>query len=141
MPGRRAALEGLDDDHAAAATGARLRERRRFVGLSSFCIIRVGLRGRRIEQLACPRNVLGTGGAGEETVVADAVEACGQAGPWPRKISATSSAGRDTRAARQAGGSPSGLSFLLGLSSLAISGVRQSNGLMILPRVLVATWA
>src|SRR3984893_3173897 len=27
------------------------------------------------------------------------------AGPWPRKISATSSAGRDTRAARQAGGS------------------------------------
>ena len=27
------------------------------------------------------------------------------AGPWPRKISATSSAGRDTRAALQAGGS------------------------------------
>ena len=29
------------------------------------------------------------------------------AGPWPRKISATSSAGRDMRAALQAGGSSS----------------------------------
>src|SRR5438552_7576233 len=46
------------------------------------------------------------------------------AGPWPRKISATSSLGRPTRAARQAGGTALG-SFFLGLS-----GVRRSNGLM-----------
>ena len=62
------------------------------------------------------------------------------AGPWPRKISATSSAGRDTRAACQAGGAPSGLSSLA-LSSLAISGVRQSNGLMTARITLVATCA
>src|SRR5437016_11224994 len=55
-----------------------MRERRRFVGLSAFCIISLGLRGRRIEQLACPRDVLGARGAGEETVVADAVEASWQ---------------------------------------------------------------
>ena len=55
-----------------------MRERRRFVGLSAFCIISLGLRGRRIEQLACPRDVLGARGAGEETVVADAVQASWQ---------------------------------------------------------------
>jgi hypothetical protein len=55
------------------------------------------------------------------------------AGPWPRKISATSNLGRATRAARQAGGSSLG-SFFLGLS-----GVRRSNGLMTSRIVLVAT--
>jgi hypothetical protein len=35
-----------------------------------------------------------------------------QAGPWPRKISATSKAGRDTRAARYVGGA-SGWLFLM----------------------------
>src|SRR6266700_276991 len=49
-----------------------------------------------------------------------------QAAPWSRKISATSSAGRGTRAARQAGGS----SFL-GLR------LRRSSGLMTARMVLV----
>ena len=59
--------------------------------------------------------------------------ACRHAAPWPRKISATSSAGRDTRAARQAGGSGSGL------SCLAISALMRSSGLMTSRNVLVAT--
>jgi hypothetical protein len=49
--------------------------------------------------------------------------------PWPRKISATSSAGRDTRAARQAGG-----------SCLAISRTRRSSGLTTSQMTLVAIW-
>ena len=36
------------------------------------------MRRRRVEQLARPRDVVGAGGAGEETVVADAVKAVGQ---------------------------------------------------------------
>ena len=50
------------------------------------------------------------------------------AGPWPRKISATSKAGRGTRAARQLGG----------LISLSLSAMR-SSGLMTSLMVLVAT--
>ena len=50
------------------------------------------------------------------------------AGPWPRKISATSNAGRDTRAARQLGG-------WLSLSFTAMC----SSGLMTSLIVLVAT--
>ena len=57
------------------------------------------------------------------------------AGPWRRKISATSRAGRDTRAAGQPGGSSLGSSFLF----LGISDVRRSSGLMIARIVLVAT--
>ena len=55
------------------------------------------------------------------------------AGPWSRKISATSSLERATRAARQAGGSPLGILFL------GLSGVRRSSGLMTSLIVLVAT--
>ena len=51
------------------------------------------------------------------------------AGPWPRKISATSKVGRDTGVALQAGGS----------SRLVRSGVRRSSGLMTVRIVLVAT--
>jgi hypothetical protein len=36
------------------------------------------LRSPRIEQLARPGDVVGTGGAGEQAVVADAVEAAGE---------------------------------------------------------------
>src|SRR5947209_6195438 len=50
------------------------------------------------------------------------------AAPWPRKISATSKAGRDTRAARYLGGSP--------LLSFA---TRSSNGLITSRIVFVAT--
>jgi hypothetical protein len=59
--------------------------------------------------------------------------ACRHAGPWPRKIPATSSAGRATRAARQAGGAGLRSSFL------TISGVRRSSGLITSRIVLVAT--
>src|SRR5437667_3465636 len=45
---------------------------------SSGSVPSASLRGRREEQLACPRDVLGARGAGEETVVADAVEASWQ---------------------------------------------------------------
>ena len=55
------------------------------------------------------------------------------AGPWPRKISATSSLGRATRAARQAG------ALTLGSFFLGVSGVRRSSGLMTSRIVLVAT--
>src|SRR5277367_6220221 len=51
------------------------------------------------------------------------------AGPLPRKISATSSDGRDTRAALQAGGSAPSLSLA----------VMRSSGLTISRMVLVAT--
>ena len=53
--------------------------------------------------------------------------ACRHAGPWPRKISATSNAGRDTRAALQAGRSP------------VLTVERRSSGLITLRIVLVAT--
>ena len=62
--------------------------------------------------------------------------ACRHAGPWPRKISATSSVGRATRAARQAGAGDA----CLGSLSLTISGVRRSSGLVTSRIVLVATW-
>jgi hypothetical protein len=54
--------------------------------------------------------------------------ACRHAGPWPRKISATSNAGRDTRAVRQPGGR-------LSLSFTAMC----SSGLITSLIVLVAT--
>src|SRR2546429_6902695 len=65
-----AALEGLNDDHAAAATGA-------FVCLS---IVRRGFdRGYSCsQQLACACDVLSTTGAGKEPVMADAMETFGQ---------------------------------------------------------------
>lgn len=75
---RAAALEGLDDDHATAAARAWMRERLRFIGLGGNCIAGLGLRSRPIEQFACPRDVLAAGAAGEQTVVADAVEAAWQ---------------------------------------------------------------
>jgi hypothetical protein len=46
--------------------------------LKSTSLARLVLRSRRIEQLPRLRDVLGTLGAGEQTVVADAVEAAGQ---------------------------------------------------------------
>ena len=60
-----AGREGLDDDHAAAAawTGGRRPN------------ISIGLRLWHGEQFARPRDVVGTGGLGEQAVVADAVEA------------------------------------------------------------------
>ena len=71
-----AGLEGLDDDHAAAAAGAWLGERlrRRRIGLGRL----LGLGRGQAQQLARPRDGLGAIAAGEQAVVADAVEALGQ---------------------------------------------------------------
>src|SRR5438067_13364903 len=77
MRARRAALlEGLDDDHAAAAARAGMREGFRLIG--GGCIAGVVLRSRRIEQLPGLRDVVRTLGTGEEPVVADAVESAGE---------------------------------------------------------------
>ena len=70
-----AAREGLDDDHAAAAAGAGM--------LWCFWLVGLGVGGLdgidrdewHCEQFAGTRDVVGTGGAGEQAVVADAVEA------------------------------------------------------------------
>ena len=75
---RAAAREGLDDDHAAAAAGARMREYLRLVGIDARGIIGLARFRRHVEQLTGSRDVLGAGAVGEETVVADAMEALGQ---------------------------------------------------------------
>jgi hypothetical protein len=67
---RGAALECLDDDHAAAAAKARVRE---FDVLGATFIAGLVLFRRHVEQAAC--NVAGARAAGEQAVVADAVEA------------------------------------------------------------------
>src|ERR1043166_5092578 len=74
---RAAALEGLDDDHAPSAARAGMREGVRFIGIGSGGIAGRVLRSRSIEQLPRLRDVLSTLGAGEQTVVTDAVEAAG----------------------------------------------------------------
>ena len=67
-------MEGFDDDHPAAAAGASARRGR--------CFVAVGLGPRALgcgrghgEPLADEVDVAGANGAGEEAVVADAVEA------------------------------------------------------------------
>src|ERR1700730_1356973 len=67
---RAAAFEDLDDDHAAAAARTWMRER-----LGAICITGLALRNGYLEQFSRPRDVLAALGAGEQAVVADAVEA------------------------------------------------------------------
>ena len=74
MLGLAAAREGLDDDHAAATARAWPRQDARLVErgfgrLGLFCGRRHG------EQLARVRNVFGAATAGEQPIVADAMEA------------------------------------------------------------------
>src|SRR6516164_4423543 len=76
-PGRGATLEGLDDDHAAAAARAWEHGRRRLVGIG-VSVVEFVLRCRNTEQFAGAGEVLGTPAIGEQAVVADAVEAGGQ---------------------------------------------------------------
>ncbi len=71
MARRRAAREGLDDDHAAAATC-------RLVVIRSIGIGRFALRLWPSEQFADARDVVGARGLGQQAVVADAVEALRQ---------------------------------------------------------------
>src|SRR6266849_1047995 len=73
---RAAALEYLDDDHAAAAARTRVRER--LVGLGAVGIAGLGLCRGHVEQAARPGDVVGARGAGEQAVVTDAVEALRQ---------------------------------------------------------------
>src|SRR5262249_49188301 len=71
MARRRAAREGLDDDHAAAATWTC-----RLVVIGSIGGLALGLWPS--EQFASTRDVVGAGGFGQQAVAADAVEALGQ---------------------------------------------------------------
>src|SRR2546429_9893021 len=73
MARRRAAREGLDDDHAAAATWTC-----RLVVIRSISIGRFALRLWPHEQIADARDVVGAGGLGQQAVVTDAGEALGQ---------------------------------------------------------------
>jgi hypothetical protein len=66
------AFEGLDDDHAPAAAGAWRPEVLRFVGIAG-----VGRRGD-IQEFAGKREAGLAGGAGEQAVVPDAMEAAWQ---------------------------------------------------------------
>src|SRR3979409_1614580 len=72
------ALEGLDDDHAAAAAGAGMCERLRLTVVGAVGGTWVILCRRHVEQLPRSRDVVGAPAVGEETVVADAMEAAGQ---------------------------------------------------------------
>ena len=78
MARRRAALEPLDDDHAAAATRTRVRGRLGIVDLGAAVIRGLGLCRRHGEQFARLGDVVGARTAGEQAVVADAVEAVRQ---------------------------------------------------------------
>jgi hypothetical protein len=73
--GSAAALEGLDDDHAAAAAGTLVLCWLRFCGLRLFIGAADGFdcidgNERRREQLAGTGDVLGTLAAGEQAIVA-----------------------------------------------------------------------
>ena len=75
-----AGLEGLDDEHAAAAARARVCERLCGIGLArllSFCRS-IGRRWVQIQELTHVLDRFGAIAAGEQAVVADAVEALGQ---------------------------------------------------------------
>ena len=76
--GRRAcASERLDDDHTAAAAWAWIRVGRGGLTGVIGSLVWIGLRGRR-EQLAQPGDVMRAGAAGQQAVVANAVEAARQ---------------------------------------------------------------
>ena len=69
-----AGLEGVDDDHTAAAMRARVRERLPWIGVARL----LGRRRSQIQELTHGLDGLGAIGAGEQAVVADAVETLGE---------------------------------------------------------------
>src|SRR5665647_3618347 len=73
-----AAREGLDDEHASAAAGARSWQHAGFVGRWGLWGILLFGADRHGEQLARPRDVGGAAAAGQQSVVPDAVESPGQ---------------------------------------------------------------
>ena len=74
MPWLAASLEGLDDEHPAAAARARVGERLRRIGLARL----VGRGWGQVEEFTHGFHHFGAIGAGEQAVVADAVEAVWQ---------------------------------------------------------------
>src|SRR5271166_3167145 len=75
-----AGLEGLDDEHAAATAGARACERLDLIGFTrvlSFCRS-IGRGWGQVQELTRLLDRFGAIAAGEQAVVADAVEALGQ---------------------------------------------------------------
>ena len=73
----RASFEALDDDHAAAAAGAAMLGRLRLIGIAISRFDGINGNYRQREQLTGASDVVGTFAAGEQAIVADAVEACG----------------------------------------------------------------
>ncbi len=72
MSGCGVRLEGFDDHHGAAASGARICVARWLAGLVEGLVI-VDHRRRHGKQLACPGEVGGAIGVGEQAVMADAI--------------------------------------------------------------------
>jgi hypothetical protein len=73
---RLAGLEGLDDEHAAATTRARVGERLRRISRARL----LGRRWVQVQELMHVRDGVGAVAAGEQTVTAYAVEALGAGG-------------------------------------------------------------
>ena len=78
-----ASFEPFDDDHAAAAAGAetcclRVGSIGIIGSIGADCFDGINGNDWRHEQLAGARDVLGALAAGEQAIVADAVETCGQ---------------------------------------------------------------
>jgi hypothetical protein len=72
-----AAFEPLDDDHPATAAWAEIC-RLRLGGIGAVYFDGINGNDWRHEQFASAGDVLGTLAAGEQAIVADAVEACGE---------------------------------------------------------------
>jgi len=69
-----AGLESLDNDHAAAAAGARVREPLRRIGVAHL----LGRRWGPVQELTHGLHRFGAIAAGEQAIVTDAVEAFGE---------------------------------------------------------------
>src|SRR5260370_7550753 len=78
MLGLAAAREGLDDDHAAAAAWAWLRQHARLLGFGGAGGLVRRHAGRHGEQFAGARDVGRAMAIGEQSIVTDAMHALGQ---------------------------------------------------------------
>jgi hypothetical protein len=72
-----ASFEPLVDDHAAAAAGAAMLWCLRLSGVGAGCFDGINGNYWRCEQLAGADDILGALSAGEQAIVADAMEAAG----------------------------------------------------------------
>jgi hypothetical protein len=73
-----AAPEGLDDDHAAAAAGTGLRKRLGLAAVGRGMVVALARARRHGEEFTGAGDVVAAGAAGEQAVMANAVEAVGQ---------------------------------------------------------------